>query len=248
MPNDTPLMKPTMPRAPSQLAPLWDWLGCQLHHPQGIGGAWIGRAMALANAQPNHLAIQALGLRPGDQVLELGFGPGLALRHMQQRWDAHFVGVDPSHAMLRQAENRNRRALAAGRMRLHQSDLGTLERLGYGPASFDRILGVNVAYFFSPGGTEFPALHRLLKPGGRLVLFVTDRETMQHWRFAQGAHHHLWSASALRQALELAGFASGDVHINHCNLPLGIKGLLAVAELPVADDVAPLNLKRRYRD
>jgi hypothetical protein len=36
--------------------------------------------MAIANDEPNRLAINALELQPTDRVLELGFGPGWGLR------------------------------------------------------------------------------------------------------------------------------------------------------------------------
>jgi tRNA G46 methylase TrmB len=41
--------------------------------------------MAIINDKPNRLAIDALALGQNDRVLELGFGPGWALRTIAAR-------------------------------------------------------------------------------------------------------------------------------------------------------------------
>lgn len=235
VPASQPVSPPvSQPASPTTPAPFWHWLGRQLHQPEGGGGAWIGRAMALANTQPNRLALAALDAQPGDKVLELGFGPGAALAELQSavgtQAGAGVVGLDPSQVMLGQAKRRNRRAVADGRMALHQAGLDAVEALGYGAGSFDKVLGVNVAYFFDQDGRDVAAIRRLLKPGGRMVLFVTDQATMQHWQFAQGSHHRLWSAADLAAILARAGFERDGIDIRRYTLPFGIKGLLAIGE------------------
>ncbi len=56
-------------------------------------------------------AIDALGLRPGDRVLDLGCGTGLNLRHLQRRIGptGRIIALDASSSMLRQAARRARR-------------------------------------------------------------------------------------------------------------------------------------------
>lgn len=56
-------------------------------------------------------AIEALGLSPGDRVLDLGCGTGLNLRHLLRRVGptGHVVALDSSPDMLRQAARRIRR-------------------------------------------------------------------------------------------------------------------------------------------
>ncbi len=56
-------------------------------------------------------AIDALGLLPGNRVLDLGCGTGLNLRHLQRRIGptGRIVALDASSSMLRQAAGRARR-------------------------------------------------------------------------------------------------------------------------------------------
>src|ERR1700686_1509961 len=106
---------------------IWTYIGRQLRHPSGPGGPLLGSAMSLANREPNRIAIDALDIAPDDTVLEIGFGPGQALRRptsMASR--GRVLGPDHSAAMLAQATRRNRAAIHDGRLVLRQ---GPFDRL-----------------------------------------------------------------------------------------------------------------------
>ena len=64
------------------MSDIWSAIGHQLKCPAGPPGRVAGRIMSVVNKQPNHLAIRALSLQPRDTVLELGFGPGGAIKSM----------------------------------------------------------------------------------------------------------------------------------------------------------------------
>ncbi len=87
----------------------------QFGHPTGWRGALVGRLMAFKNQPMNRLAVDLLAAGAGDAVLEIGYGPGQAIRRFVRRTPAASIaGVDPSAVMLRQATRRNRRAIASG--------------------------------------------------------------------------------------------------------------------------------------
>ena len=120
--------------------------------------------MTIVNKEPNQLAIDALALRPTDTVLELGFGPGSAIKAMSAAVSEGFVlGIDKSPEMLAQASRRNRAAIEKGRVQLR---LGSFCTLPLRSGTVDKILAVNVVYFFAPDGREIREAWRLLKPGG----------------------------------------------------------------------------------
>src|SRR5215468_2804317 len=109
----------------------------QFHHPHGTGGRLAGRVMAHrpSNRQRNRWVVSLLDVRPADRVLEIGFGPGLAIAELSRRvGDAgHVYGIDHSDVMLRQAARRNAAAIAAGRVTLSRASADQLPPALDGP-------------------------------------------------------------------------------------------------------------------
>jgi SAM-dependent methyltransferase len=207
---------------------MWHALGSQLRNPTGAAGSVVGWLMALVNDEPNRLAIDALDLRPSETVLELGFGPGWGLRTIAARTrGARVYGVDQSARMLRQARRINEVAVSRGRMVLVQ---GPFSPLPWVDKMFDKILLVNVAYFFDSGDRDISEVYRVLRSSGRLVVYVTSRETMQKWPFAGPDTHRTFDAHDLGVFLERAGFRPSHMIIMNAELALGVKGLIAIAE------------------
>ena len=207
---------------------MWHGLGCQLRNPRGAAGSIVGWLMAFLNDEPNRLAIDALDPRQGETVLELGFGPGWSLRTIAARTrGARVYGVDHSARMLEQATRMNEVAVSRGRMELVQ---GPFNPLPWIDEMFDKVLLVNVAYFFDSHGRDISETYRVLRSGGRLVIYVTSRETMEKWPFAGPDTHRTFDARDLGELLENAGFRRSHITITPVELALGVKGLIAVAE------------------
>ena len=53
---------------------------CQFGHPSGWVGAVVGHLMAVKNLPMNRLVVELLDVKPEDAVLEIGFGPGQAIK------------------------------------------------------------------------------------------------------------------------------------------------------------------------
>jgi SAM-dependent methyltransferase len=199
----------------------------QLRHPVGVAGSLVGRAMLLVNREPNAIAINALELHPDDVVLELGFGPRHALGVLSTAVPGGVVfGIDHSTVMLRQASRRNRKAVRDGRLRLQQ---GCFDALPWPTALFDKILAVNVAYFFREDGAEIAEARRVLRPNGVMAVYSTDEAAMKQWKFADPHTHRLWNRETLAASLARGGFAPDEVEVRPITVKLGIPGLLAIA-------------------
>ena len=183
--------------------------------------------MAFANDEPNRIAIDALKLQPTDQVLELGFGPGWGLRTIAARVHGRVCGVDQSDRMLRQAASINEVAIRRGRVLLVK---GPFNPLPWIDSTFNKILLVNVAYFFDASGRDMAEVYRVLTEGGRVVIYVTSRETMCKWPFASAETHRTYNQEELFDLLSGAGFHRTRIKIKALALPFGIRGLLATAE------------------
>jgi ubiquinone/menaquinone biosynthesis C-methylase UbiE len=106
-----------------------------------------------SNRQRNRWVVSLLDVQPTDRVLEIGFGPGLAVAELSRRvGDAgHVDGIDHSEVMLRQATRRNAAAIAAGRVSLARASVEQLPPSLGGP--FDAIFTVNSLGFW-PAPTQ----------------------------------------------------------------------------------------------
>lgn len=141
----------------------------QFGHPRGLLGRLAGHVMAVKNAEMHRLTVEILDPKPGDRVLEIGFGHGRMLGTLASRVGETglVAGVDPSEAMVRQAARRNRAWLARGRVELA---LGGVSRLPWPAASFCKACAVNSFQHWPQPSADLAEVRRVLEPGGLLVL------------------------------------------------------------------------------
>ena len=96
----------------------------QFARPHGLLGPVAGWIMAGrgSNRERTLRSIELLGVRPGQRVLEIGFGPGVSIQALARAAeDGLVVGIDHSDTMLGQARRRNRAAIRAGRVELQRA-------------------------------------------------------------------------------------------------------------------------------
>lgn len=193
----------------------------QLARPRGIAGRLLGRAMDLANRRPTRLAIDLLAPRAGERVIDIGCGTGAALAAVRRRADVDAAGIDPSPVMAAMAATR----LGEG------ADIrcAELAAMPFPPTSFDAALLLNMLYFCDPDGRDLAPLHRILRPGGRAVAYVTHRDTMRDWSFTRVGLHRLYDEAALERIFMGAGFAHNRITITRVAITPSITGLLARA-------------------
>jgi trans-aconitate methyltransferase len=142
----------------------------QFHHPSGPVGRIVGRVMATrsSNVQRNRWAVDQLDVGPADRVLEIGFGPGIAIEALVARVTEGIVhGVDHSELMVRTAGRRNAQALAEGRLRLTPASVADVDDE---LAPLDLVLAVNNLGMWPDPPAQLAQLRRLLRPGGRIAI------------------------------------------------------------------------------
>ena len=147
----------------------------QGHHPRGAAGSVTGWVFAHrpSNRQRNRWVVSLLQVRPAERVLEIGFGPGLAVAELARAGAGHVYGVDHSAVMLRQAARRNAAAIRAGRVTLLGASVDQLPPALDGP--FDAILAVNSLGFWPAPAERLAELRRRLAPGGRIAVVSQPR-------------------------------------------------------------------------
>jgi SAM-dependent methyltransferase len=178
-----------------------DALRAQGGRPRGL----VGRAVALlmthrpSNRRRNSWAVSLLDVRRDDRVLELGFGPGLAIWELSRiAADGYVCGIDHSELMVRLARRRNADGLRRGVVDLR---LGSADELPEFDAPFDKILAVNAMLFSSEPVARLAELRGLLRPGGLIALAHQPR--------GPGASDETSAAKGreLATALDRAGFS-----------------------------------------
>src|SRR5687767_10454457 len=147
----------------------------QFGRPRGVAGRLVGWTMATrsSNRERNAWVVALLDIAPTDRVLEIGFGPGVAVgRAASRATDGLVCGVDHSEVMVGQARRRNAAAVGAGRVDLR---LGTADRLPSFGDQFDKILAVNSMGFWDDPDRCLEVLRTMLRPGGRIAIASQPR-------------------------------------------------------------------------
>lgn len=200
----------------------------QARHAQGPLGRLIAAIMVRETETHNERAIQALDVKDGDHVIDIGCGPGGSLAQLARRSPkGRVVGADPSELMARAATRRNRAQVNSGRVEVV---VASAEALPFPNDSFDKAVSVHVLYFWADLEASLGELARVLKPGGRLALLFRSAEDVAAVRAFPPDVYRFRSVGEVRDALRRAGFAttetsSGDVDGRPApNLVLATKG------------------------
>jgi len=139
--------------------------------PSGLLGRLGGLILARTNRTAAATAIDLLAVRPGDSVLEIGFGPGVGIEILAERVETGRVaGVDPSDEMVHQATNRNAQAIRAGRVDLRRAGA---DQLPFAAAVFDKVLAVNSMQIWPDAAAGMREVRRVLTSGGQAVIAFT---------------------------------------------------------------------------
>jgi protein-L-isoaspartate O-methyltransferase len=112
-------------------------------------------------------AVDLLDPQPGQRVLEIGCGAGLAVALLGDRLERGcVVAVDRSAAMVAAARRRNAAQVSAGKVVVLEGRLG---EVNLGVEVFDAIFAFNVSDLLRVDCPELRNLPGLLKAGGRVV-------------------------------------------------------------------------------
>jgi len=148
--------------------------------------------------------VEQLLVQPGDRLLEIGCGHGLAVSLVCERLDGgRITAIDRSRKMIDMATQRNGDHVAAGRAELQ---VGPFERTDFGGERFDKVFSVNVNAFWRKPDHAAEFAHGVLREGGRALFF--GQSMSEHPEEAMRS-----SAAPLAAALERAGFEPVEVAI-----------------------------------
>jgi ubiquinone/menaquinone biosynthesis C-methylase UbiE len=182
---------------------LWHSLAQQFRQPSGFVGEIAGLLFRM-NLEGIEWTINLLEIQPTDHVLEIGFGPGRGIRKVAKiAAQGRVAGVDFSQTMLQQASRRNAATIAAGLVELR---LGEANKLPYPDNSFQKAFATNVAYFWNDPVATLHEIRRVMKPGGRMALYIVSKEDIANFKVTQTGLYRLYTGKELAGLLTQAGF------------------------------------------
>ena len=153
----------------------------------------------------------ALAARPGERILDVGCGPGFYCAELLEEVgpSGYVVGLDGSAPMLALAQ---RRCAGHRNVDLLETDASVLP---LEDASFDGAISVQVQEYVPDVGAALGELHRVLRPGGRAVVFDIDWATL--------------SVNSEDGELTERVLRAWDEHLAHASLPRTLAARLRAA-------------------
>jgi cyclopropane fatty-acyl-phospholipid synthase-like methyltransferase len=147
-------------------------------------------------------AVETLAVQPGDRVLEIGCGSGVAADMICDRLvEGRMLAIDRSSIQIERARRRNESHLASGRLSLETVELAVLD---VADARFDKVFAINVNLFWlGPATAELAAVRRAMAPDGRLFLVYE----------APGPERARQAAERLATLLDAEAFEQVETHV-----------------------------------
>jgi arsenite methyltransferase len=162
-----------------------------------------------------------LAPRRGERILDVGSGPGYLVEALAAAVgpEGAVHGIDPSPAMTALAARR------AGALPAVSLAEGAAEFLPYPDAELDAVVSTQVYEYVADIPRAFAELHRVLRPGGRVLLLDTDWDSVV-WHVVDRARH-------------ARVMAAWEEHLVHPHLPaewgrhLGAAGFRVTAQAAI---------------
>ena len=140
----------------------------QSGNPRGIFGRIIAFIMSFETKEMNQIGLDLLEIQPNDKILEVGFGQGKTISKGCARIEnGMFAGIEISKTMVSVAEKYNKRLIEKEKVELK---LAGVDSIPYIDNYFDKVLTVHTIYFWKDPSKSINELHRVMKPGARLVI------------------------------------------------------------------------------
>ncbi len=144
--------------------------------PKGLVGRYIIRFLKKNQIEYDEME-PLLGLQAGETVLEIGYGLGRGIYNYAGKHDCSFVGIDFSRLMYVKARKLNHEYIKLGKVQLMHA---AFEKVSFDDDTFHCVYLINVSYFWEEISSRLTKIISILKPGGKLIIFMADAEVFKN--------------------------------------------------------------------
>lgn len=173
----------------------------------GISGLFAAATFSIGRDADADLAIELTGAGPDDDVVDIGCGPGAAVRRAAARGASSVVGVDPATVMLRVARVLTRASRREGPVVRYLE--GAAEALPLPDGCATVVWSLATVHHWKDVDAGLAEARRVLRPTGR---FLAIERRIQPG--ATGHASHGWiedQAHLFAERCRMAGFEGVDV-------------------------------------
>lgn len=181
----------------------------KFRNPTGVFGRIVGNTMAKRNEPAASWTTSLLNIQPDNHILEIGFGPGVAIQYASEKAVKGFVaGIDYSQTMVQAARKRNATAVKAGRVDLKHGDVTSLP---YQDEAFDRVFTIHCVYFWAKPIDCLKEIRRVLKSGGVIAITLVPKDKWPKKATPPPNLFTLYNSDDVMQMLSNTGFHDARV-------------------------------------
>jgi cyclopropane fatty-acyl-phospholipid synthase-like methyltransferase len=181
-----------------------NFIARQFKRPSGWFGYFSSKIMIKGNRNKYETLLKEMDIKPGDKLLEIGYGPGLGIHMITQLCESCTIdGVDFSKLMYKKANNYNKSTIDKGKVHLQYGDYLNIIIV---QNQYDKIFCLNVIYFWDELDKPFEKTVSLLKPNGIFYIYMIDADFL----IEKKAPNRIFNKYSIEQvvgSLKSAGFS-----------------------------------------
>jgi ubiquinone/menaquinone biosynthesis C-methylase UbiE len=179
------------------------FIASQFKKPSTLFGTFAFNIMVKKNQKHYDKLINDLNIRPGDKILEIGYGPGIVIQMIAKACSTCTVhGIDFSKLMYNRAVKYNKPFIANGKVQLQYGDFLKTSVIDN---NYDKVFCLNVIYFWNELKSPFEKVFSLLKKGGAFHIYMADKSALKK---APDSVFNKYSTEQVIEALRSVGFES----------------------------------------